>query len=130
MPARRLGDPRLVVSDAAPGLIKAIEACFPRSARQRCLDHRMRNLAAKVSEDQWLDLKARAQAAYQAPSQAIARQTDSREAKTAGGSSTDAFAHIFRQEANYRTKRPVRLVRPVRPLLAAHGAPIILCCRI
>jgi transposase-like protein len=71
--ARGLGDPLLVVSDGAPGIIKAIETCFPRSARQRCLAHRLRNLAAKVPEDQWPDFKARAQAAYQAPSRAIAR---------------------------------------------------------
>ena len=51
--ARGLGDPLLVVSDGAPGIIRAIEECFPRSARQRCLAHRMRNLAAKVSADPW-----------------------------------------------------------------------------
>ena len=73
MRARGLGDPLLVVSDGAPGVIKAIETCFPRSARQRCLAHRMRNLAAKVPEDQWPEFKARVQAAYQAPSRAIAR---------------------------------------------------------
>jgi transposase-like protein len=73
MRARGLGDPLLVVSDGAPGIIKAIETCFPRSARQRCLAHRMRNLAAKVPEDLWPELKARVQACYQAPSRAIAR---------------------------------------------------------
>ena len=73
MRARGLGDPLLVVSDGAPGIIKAIETCFPRSARQRCLAHRMRNLAAKAPEDQWPELKARVQACYQAPSRAIAR---------------------------------------------------------
>jgi transposase-like protein len=50
MRSRGLGDPLLVVSDGAPGIIKAIETCFPRSERQRCLAHRMRNLAAKVPE--------------------------------------------------------------------------------
>jgi transposase-like protein len=73
MRARGLGDPLLVVSDGAPGIIKAIETCFPRSQRQRCLAHRMRNLAAKVPEDLWPEFKARATAAYQAPSRAIAR---------------------------------------------------------
>lgn len=73
MRARGLGDPLLVVSDGAPGIIKAIETCFPRSARQRCLAHRMRNLAAKVPEDLWPEVKARIQATYQAPSRAIAR---------------------------------------------------------
>ena len=73
MRTRGLGDPLLVVSDGAPGIIKAIELCFPRSARQRCLAHRMRNLAAKVPEDLWPEFKAGATAAYQAPSRAIAR---------------------------------------------------------
>jgi transposase-like protein len=73
MRARGLGDPLLVVSDGAPGIIKAIETCFPRSEHQRCLAHRMRNLAAKVPEDLWPEFKARATAAYQAPSRAIAR---------------------------------------------------------
>ena len=73
MRARGLGDPLLVVSDGAPGIIKAIESCFPRSERQRCLAHRMRNLAAKVPEDIWPEFKARATACYQTPSRAIAR---------------------------------------------------------
>ena len=74
MRARGLGDPLLIVSDGAPGIIKAIETCFPRSERQRCLAHRMRNLAAKVPDDLWPDFKERARAAYQAPSRKIARE--------------------------------------------------------
>ena len=73
MRRRGLGDPLLVVSDGAAGIIKAIETCFPRSARQRCLAHRMRNLAAKVPEDLWPEFKGRATVACQAPSRAIAR---------------------------------------------------------
>ena len=74
MKRRGLSDPLLVTSDGAPGIIKAIEICFPRAARQRCLAHRMRNLAAKLPEDVWPDFKVRAQASYQAPSRAIARE--------------------------------------------------------
>ena len=74
MKRRGLNDPLLVTSDGAPGIVKAIEIGFPRAARQRCLAHRMRNLAAKVPEDVWPDFKVRAQAAYQAPSRAIARE--------------------------------------------------------
>src|SRR3954453_11930846 len=73
MRGRGLGDPLIVVSDGAPGIIRAIEECFPRSARQRCLAHRMRNLAVKVPTDLWPEFKARATACYQAPSRAIAR---------------------------------------------------------
>ena len=74
MKRRGLKDPLLVTSDGAPGIIKAIEICFPRAARQRCLAHRMRNLAAKLPEDVWPEFKVRAQAVYQAPSRAIARE--------------------------------------------------------
>src|SRR4051794_27648227 len=60
MRGRGLGDPLIVVSDGAPGIIRALEECFPRSARQRCLAHRMRNLAVKVPTDLWPEFKARA----------------------------------------------------------------------
>src|SRR5262249_36480937 len=72
MKMRGLNEPLLITSDGAPGIIKAIEVCFPRAARQRCLAHRMRNLASKVPEKVWPEFKARVQAAYQAPSRAIA----------------------------------------------------------
>jgi hypothetical protein len=50
MRARGLGDPLLVASHGVAGIIRAIEECFPRSTRQRCLAHRMCNLAVKVSK--------------------------------------------------------------------------------
>src|SRR3954464_3699983 len=37
--ARGLGAPMLIVADGAPGLIKAIEQCWPASDRQRCCAH-------------------------------------------------------------------------------------------
>jgi putative transposase len=46
--ARGLGAPLLIVADGAPGLIKAIEQCWPASDRQRCCVHRARNLYAKL----------------------------------------------------------------------------------
>src|SRR5437588_4766860 len=73
MRRRGLPDPLLVVSDGAPGIIRAIEECFPRALRQRCLAHKMRNLASKVPEDLWPEFKARATACYQAASPALAR---------------------------------------------------------
>jgi putative transposase len=48
MKLRGLNDPLLITSDGAPGIVKAVELCFPRAARQRCLAHRMRNRASKV----------------------------------------------------------------------------------
>jgi putative transposase len=48
--ARGLGAPLLLVADGAPGLIKAIEQCWPASDRQHCAVHRVRNLLAKLPE--------------------------------------------------------------------------------
>jgi len=68
MRRRGLPDPLSVASDGAPGVIRAIEECLPRSLRQRCLAHQMRNLQSKVPEDAWPEFKARAAACYQAAS--------------------------------------------------------------
>ena len=73
MKRRGLRDPLLVATDGGAGLIRAAEDCFPRSIRQRCLAHRMRNLQAKVPETTWPEFKARALACYQAPSPEVSR---------------------------------------------------------
>ena len=69
---RGLADPLLVVTDGAPGLIRAVETCFPRALRQRCLAHRMRNLRGKVPDASWPDVAIRARACYEAASPALA----------------------------------------------------------
>ncbi len=48
MAGRGLRAPSLVISDGGAGLIGAVELVFSRSARQRCLIHRARNVLAKV----------------------------------------------------------------------------------
>jgi len=70
--ARGLNDPILGTTDGAPGLIRAYEECWPKSLRQRCLAHRMRNLEAKVPADRWGEFKAQAWSAYTAASPALA----------------------------------------------------------
>jgi putative transposase len=67
MRRRGLPDPLLVVSDGAPGVIRAIEECFPRALRQRCLAHKMRNLQSKVPDDVWPEFHARAGPATRLP---------------------------------------------------------------
>jgi transposase-like protein len=70
---RGLGDPLAVMTDGAPGLIRAAEECFPSSMRQRCLAHRMRNLASKLPEEIRVEFQQAARASYEAPSPAMAR---------------------------------------------------------
>src|SRR5207237_775386 len=45
---RGLRPPWLVVTDGAPGLIKAINELWPDADRQRCTVHRLRNILAKL----------------------------------------------------------------------------------
>ena len=71
--ARGLRDPLAVITDGAPGLIRATEEVMPRSIRQRCLAHKMRNLQSKVPEERCREVLPAARAAYQAPSVALAR---------------------------------------------------------
>jgi putative transposase len=71
--SRGLIDPILGVTDGAPGLIRAFEEVFPRSLRQRCLAHKIRNLQSKVPEEVWRELKGAALAAYQAGSPKLAQ---------------------------------------------------------
>ena len=72
--ARGLGAPMLIVADGAPGLIKAIEQCWPASDRQRCCVHRAANLDAKVPERE----RARVRKAYW---QALDEAINDRDAK-------------------------------------------------
>ena len=46
-----MNDPVLVATDGAPGLIRAVEAVFPQTLRQRCLAHKLHNLGAKILEE-------------------------------------------------------------------------------
>jgi putative transposase len=72
--ARGLGAPMLIVADGAPGLIKAIEQCWPASDRQHCAVHRLRNLLAKLPEHE----RERVRRAYW---QALDDATHERDAK-------------------------------------------------
>lgn len=71
--ARGLADPILTTTDGARGLIRGVEEVQPRSLRQRCLAHRIRNLESKVPQERWREVKAMALASYTASSPALAR---------------------------------------------------------
>ena len=59
---RGLGSPWLVVSDGAPGLLRAIEELWPTADRQRCAVHRLRNVLAKLPKRG--DVRERVKRAY------------------------------------------------------------------
>jgi len=60
--ARGLRSPLLVVTDGAPGLVRAVDELWPDADRQRCSVHRLRNLLAKLPKRP--ALHARVRAAY------------------------------------------------------------------
>jgi putative transposase len=60
--ARGLRSPLLVISDGAPGLVRAITELWPDADRGRCAVHRLRNVLAKLPQRP--GLHARVRAAY------------------------------------------------------------------
>jgi putative transposase len=119
--ARGLRDPLLVVTDGAPGLIRAVQDVLPRSLRQRCLAHKMRNLQAKVPAERWREIGPAARAVYQAPSHALAilaaeafRKAWSQEFPTAVACFDDDFeaciAHLQLPIAHRRVTRTTNLL--------------------
>jgi transposase-like protein len=55
---RGLQTPVTITTDGAPGLMKAIDAMWPRSLRLRCWLHKMQNLEQKVPPQAWPAFKA------------------------------------------------------------------------
>jgi putative transposase len=57
---------QLIVTDGCPGLGAAIQTVYPRALHQRCWVHKMRNITEKVKKRDYEQIKADAQAIYQA----------------------------------------------------------------
>lgn len=51
MISRGLRVPLLVTSDGAPGLLRAIQESFPKSKRQRCMVHKLKNISNKLPKN-------------------------------------------------------------------------------
>jgi putative transposase len=72
MVRRGLPVPTLVVTDGAPALIATVEAAWPRSLRQRCLVHKVRNVLDKVPEGIKQEMKQALGSVYDAPNREVA----------------------------------------------------------
>jgi hypothetical protein len=116
MKRRGLNDPLLVTSDGAPGIIKAIEVCFPRAARQRCLAHRMRNLAAKLPEDVWPEFKVRAQGPIRHQAGPLRASSPPASLPTMAASTT------VRSPASWTTSKPASRTYDSRSPIAGRSA--------
>ena len=73
MLGRGLRLPTTITSDGAPGLIKAIGVCFPRSIRIRCWFHRLANIRAKLPDEAAAEVLAHLYAVRDAPTIDAAR---------------------------------------------------------
>jgi transposase-like protein len=103
--ARGLGAPLLIVADGAPGLIKAVEQCWPASDRQHCAVHRVRNLLAKLPEPQ----RERVRAAYwQALDDAVDEPDGKQRLRAPGRRTRQGRLHRRRQVPGRRPRRARR----------------------
>jgi putative transposase len=62
----------LILTDGCAGLAAAIRTVYPRVRHQRCWVHKMRNILEKARKRDYDEVKAGAQAIYQAESRALA----------------------------------------------------------
>jgi len=84
---RGLRMPLLVISDGAPGLIKAIAECFPESRRQRCLYHKLQNIRNKLPQNALDEVFPKMRSAYY--------QTDAEIAKLYAAKIIDSYAEKY-----------------------------------
>lgn len=66
MSERDLAEPLMVVYDGNPGVKKACRQVFPRSLKQRCQVHKMRNILAKLPRAVQAEMKKLIQKVFQA----------------------------------------------------------------
>ena len=74
MVRRGLNVPVEITTDGAPGLIRAVEEMWPKSLRQRCLAHKVRNILDKVPDYARAEVKAAVHNAYYASSREVAER--------------------------------------------------------
>jgi putative transposase len=86
MLGRGLRLPTTVTSDGAPGLVNAIEACFPASVRIRCWFHRLANIRAKLPDESASEVMAHLYAVRDAPT------------LDAAGAAADRLTSTFRRQ--------------------------------
>jgi len=72
MVKRGLNTPILITTDGAPGLVRAVDEAWPKSLRQRCLVHKVKNVVDKVPDSARTDMNAMVRSAYTAPNRKVA----------------------------------------------------------
>jgi len=110
---RGLIDPLLIVTDGAPGLIRAVDTCFPRALRQRCLVHRLRNLYVRLRTVSGPEIAIQAR-----------RTLDRRRVRCHSWLPIDDLGvHCYPPRDRAARSAPPRARSHVRPTQLAHAAP-------
>ena len=111
------------MADGAPGLIKAVEQCWPASDRQHCAVHRVRNLLAKLPERE--RERERIRGAYWQALDEATTQRDAKQRLLALVGELDKGRLHRRGEVSRRRPRRARrapaLPHPPPPQMAQHG---------
>lgn len=87
MTGRGLRQPLLVISDGSPALIKAITESFPRADRQRCIAHKLRNLAVRLPKPAQKEVLKQIKGVYYA--------LDRITAESLAGTFIDQYAEVY-----------------------------------
>lgn len=87
MQRRGLRQPLMVISDGGLGVVGAIQRRFPKSDRQRCIAHKLRNLSAKLPRDISALILPEFTAVYYAP--------DRTAADILAGQIIDKYSHMY-----------------------------------
>lgn len=87
MIARGLRIALLITSDGAPGLIAAIQECFPQSKPQRCLRHKLQNIANKLHQDALAEVMPKIKNVYY--------QTDQKAAKICAENIINEYSKLY-----------------------------------
>jgi putative transposase len=107
--SRGMRAPTTVTSDGAPGLVKAIEAVFPKSIRVRCWFHRLANVRSKLPDEVAGEVMAHLYAVRDAPTLDAAR------------AAADRFARLY---ANEYPSAVACFQDDLEALLAVHKVPV------
>ena len=100
---RGLARPGLVISDGNPGLIRAVRELWPKTPRQRCIVHRIRNVLARVPKRERPAFRKALNRIFYAPSEAEAREEARRFAERWGNVYPEAVATLGRDLADCLT---------------------------
>ncbi len=100
---RGLRRPCLVISDGNPGLIRAVREIWPKTPRQRCIVHRIRNVLSRVPKSAQATLRKALNRIFYAPNEEEARAEARRFAEQWGNVYPEATATLGRDVADCLT---------------------------